>query len=254
MLEKIKELKLKNINSQLQQYKKIDEQIASLDSQIATLKMKTGANSGLIPYREFSWTQKHITQRKAYKNYVFGNKKAEEENAPLEKQISELVASKSKLSLESIKYKTIQEQLQEEFEKILQAKTLKELNFTLEEATQIIENEDKAQTKERNKQNIPYSFLVPTMDISDTSKANDIFRVGKLNLTGNSLIVCPKGEEEEIKKANPEIRFIEYGAKTVQECTPDILSTVETINKSIEMASLLNKEDKEKSKPQNPII
>ena len=109
MLKEIKEIKLKELNDELQQYQAIDEQIQAIESQIPEL-YKQIEQLRLIPYKHFNWFQKHITQRKEYKDYKSNIQCNDDSKNKLYSQIYQLRDKRSELSSKRISY--IQRQLE----------------------------------------------------------------------------------------------------------------------------------------------
>ena len=94
-----------------------------------------------------------------------------------------------------------------------------------------------------------YAILIPFTDIPKEqigmAASVDTFTLGGVNLTGNSWILCPKGEGEEIKKSNHGIKVIEYEGESVIGYPPALLSAIGYRAESVGMWSWANPKSQE---------
>ena len=67
MLKEIKEFKIKQLQSQMPLIEENEAQIKELKEKIEKLENQIEGKNQLIPSKKFNWLQKHITQRKQYK-------------------------------------------------------------------------------------------------------------------------------------------------------------------------------------------
>ncbi len=126
MLREIKEIKIKEKEEELQI--PTEEELETLQKQIEELESK----KQLIPYRQFSWIQKHITQRRAYKEYF--NQKIEESN-----QESLLGNLKVEL-LKKQKDRGIKQFALEGYTKELKKRTLEDMGFDFQSAIEFLKS------------------------------------------------------------------------------------------------------------------
>lgn len=138
MIGEIKNYELQKVKSELQSYKEIIEQIDSLQKQVEDLRREWSQKNHLMPYKKFNWIQKHITQRNEYKNYTKENKEIKNYMDSLRKEEYVLSDKIIELGKQEGKYNYVQ--LQEQANKIEQAKTLKDLGLNFHEAIQFLES------------------------------------------------------------------------------------------------------------------
>lgn len=130
MIKEVKILKLREINNELQEYMPINEQKTKNAEQMNKVEKEIKQNTGLILYRKFNWFQKHITQRKQYKDYIENKEICEKNIEDLKIQKEELVEENKKIEEQLER----QYELKHEYEKIKDAKTLEELEMNFKDS------------------------------------------------------------------------------------------------------------------------
>ena len=127
MLREIKEIRRKDREKKLQI--PTEEELEALQKQIEELESKTQ----LIPYRSFNWIQKHITQRKAYKEY-FNQKIEESKNEEIVGEI------RTQLSKKKQDRSFKQSELEREYEAEEKITTLEDMGLDFKSATEFLKS------------------------------------------------------------------------------------------------------------------
>lgn len=134
MIKDVKILKLREINNEIQKYMPINEQKAQNAEQMNKVEEEIKQNTGLILYRNFSWFQKHVTQRKQYKNYITNKEICEKNIEDLQMKKEELLEESNKIDAQLER----QYELKNEYEKIKDAKTLEELGMDFKDSIEFL--------------------------------------------------------------------------------------------------------------------
>lgn len=127
MISEIKDFKLKQLEKELKEYNKVNNRIKHIEEQIVQLEEKIKEENKLIPYKNFNWIQKYITQTKQYKNYKKMNKQSSESIEILRKEIERLRRERIELIIERGKIDGIQ--LKINFEEIRKIKNIRKIRI-----------------------------------------------------------------------------------------------------------------------------
>lgn len=140
MIKELKILKLREINNEIQEYMPIIAQKAKNAEQINKVEEEIKQNTtGLILYRNFNWFQKHITQRKQYKDYITNKEICEKNIEELKNQKEELIEENKKIEIQLEK----QYELKHEYEKIKGAKTIEELGMDFKDSISFLKENNR---------------------------------------------------------------------------------------------------------------
>ena len=127
MIKEIRDFKLKQLENKLEEYKEIKEKINQKQQEIKLLQDEIQEKTELIPYKKFNWIQKHITQRKEYREYKKINEYNSETIDLSSKEIKFLKKDIEQFILESMKIDHLQLELQ--IEEIRRSKNIRRIRI-----------------------------------------------------------------------------------------------------------------------------